>query len=82
METGILEVDELTKRALEWLPQISEWSGPFSLVTIYAMLDNPIFDALYSAVIVYGDFGMYRLGQVRASLVVREKSLFQSTAMN
>lgn len=71
MKTGILELDELTKRQAEQLPQIPD--GPYAgtTVQIIGLLENAWYDALYEFDIVFLDFGMYRMGQPRVGLIKR-----------
>lgn len=68
---------ELTKRSAEWLPYIDpllcqnlEIPGERLLtVQFHAFLENKQFDAMYETDIYIGDFGLYRIGEIRTYLI-------------
>lgn len=78
MITGVLEIDELTKRAVEALPMIPVDYGhtdtihEYIVAEFYGEIGNPIFVARYTAVILFGDLGMYRYGPVVDAIYPRD----------
>lgn len=67
------ELRELTKRSAEWLPYIDpalcpnlEIPGQHLLTfQFHGFLENTHFDAMYETDIYIGDFGLYRIGEIR-----------------
>lgn len=76
------QLRELTVRGMQCLPCIEyhpgiSW-GPDDWcveVKIPVPIDNPVFDGLYTCIVVFTDSGMFRVGEVRSGLVPRPLSL-------
>lgn len=78
MKTGIPEIDEITPRAYRALPALDPQSAQrvhFVVVQFRALLESPMFDALYQGVVVFGDFGLYRVGELQEGLVLTTSPL-------